>query len=336
MNDIDAPGATIPEVQHHTADVNGTTLHYVSAGTSGSPILLVHGFPETWWAFHRLIPFLAAEHRVFAVDLRGFGDSAAAAAGFTSAVAAEDLHALISELGVGPVHLAAQDIAGGSIYRLASDHPEDIRSLTATEMGLAGFGLESFGDITHGGSWHIGVLAAPGIADMLFTGREKELLGRWAFPSMSADPSSVTAADVDEFARTYGRSNGWMGAVGLYQSMLSEGAEFQARAQQKITVPALTVGGFGGPFTEETVTQIVAGPVDSVLLEGVGHYVALEAPACLAAAITAFLGKQDWRSRSEPAQHSCMTCPVTDRVPDELTFASAGEDHAGNPYHSRS
>ncbi len=293
MNTIAAPGATIPEVQHHTADVNGTTLHYVSAGTSGSPVLLVHGFPEAWWAFHRLIPLLAAEHRVFAVDLRGFGDSATAADGFTSADAAEDLHALIAQLGVGPVHLAAQDISGGTVYRLASDHPEDIRSLIATEMGLAGFGLEGFGDITHGGSWHIGALAAPGIADMLFTGREKELLGTWAFPSMSADPTSVTASDVDEFARTYGRRDGWKGAIGLYQSMLSEGADFQERAQQKLAVPALAIGAFGGPFTEGTVTQIVEGPVDSVLIEGVGHYVALEAPDRLAAAISTFLVKQD-------------------------------------------
>lgn len=293
MNTIAAQGATIPEVQHHTADVNGTTLHYVSAGTSGSPVLLVHGFPEAWWAFHRLIPLLAAEHRVFAVDLRGFGDSATAADGFTSADAAEDLHALIAQLGVGPVHLAAQDISGGTVYRLASDHPEDIRSLIATEMGLAGFGLEGFGDITHGGSWHIGALAAPGIADMLFTGREKELLGTWAFPSMSADPTSVTASDVDEFARTYGRRDGWKGAIGLYQSMLSEGADFQERAQQKLAVPALAIGAFGGPFTEGTVTQIVEGPVDSVLIEGVGHYVALEAPDRLAAAISTFLVKQD-------------------------------------------
>jgi pimeloyl-ACP methyl ester carboxylesterase len=290
---IAAHGATIPEVQHHTAAVNGTALHYVSAGSSGSPILLVHGFPESWWAFHRLIPLLAAGHRVFAVDLRGFGDSATADDDFTSADAAEDLHALIAELGVGPVHVAAQDISGGVVYRLASEHPEDVRSLIATEMGLAGFGLEGFGDITHGGSWHIGVLAAPGIADLLLTGREEEVLGTWAFPSMSADPDAVTAADIAEFARTYSRHDGWNGAVGLYRSMLSEGADFQTRAEQKLTLPALAIGGFGGPFTERTVAQVVEGPVDSILVDGVGHYVALEAPDRLAGAITAFLTQQD-------------------------------------------
>src|SRR5215472_6977422 len=49
-------GPAVPEVTHHRADVNGTTLHYVAAGTTGSPILLVHGFPETWRAFRKLIP----------------------------------------------------------------------------------------------------------------------------------------------------------------------------------------------------------------------------------------------------------------------------------------
>jgi pimeloyl-ACP methyl ester carboxylesterase len=52
-------GRTVPGITHHRAEVNGTTLHYVAAGTTGSPILLVHGFPETWWAFHKLIPLLA-------------------------------------------------------------------------------------------------------------------------------------------------------------------------------------------------------------------------------------------------------------------------------------
>src|SRR5690349_5847724 len=132
---------TIPEVRHATAAVNGTTLHYVSAGATGTPLLLVHGFPESWWAFHRAIPLLAR-------------------------------------------------------------HPQDVRSLIATEMGLAGFGLEALADVTHGGSWHIGVLAAPGIAELLLTGRERRVLGEWAFPSMTGRPGSITEDDVAEFART--------------------------------------------------------------------------------------------------------------------------------------
>src|SRR5262249_53480427 len=136
-----APGSPATAgIMHHTAAVNGTELHYVSAGTTGSPILLVHRFPESWWAFHRLIPLLAERHRVFAVDLRGFGDSRVSEDDYDSAAAAEDLHQLIACLGAGPVHLTGQDISGGTVFRLAATRPGDIASFTAIEIGLAGFG----------------------------------------------------------------------------------------------------------------------------------------------------------------------------------------------------
>lgn len=183
--------ATLPGIAHHRVDVNGTTLHYVSGGTSGSPILLVHGFPESWWAFHKLIPLLAATHRVFAVDLRGFGDSDNAPGTYDSATSAVDLHQLIAHLDVGPVHLTGQDISGATVFRLATTHPEDVRSLTAIEMGLPGFGLEALADVTHGGAWHIGVLAAAGIPELLLAGRERQFLGQYAFPSMTAVPRAV-------------------------------------------------------------------------------------------------------------------------------------------------
>src|SRR5216683_2247381 len=166
--DVTPAGPVLPGITHHRAEVNGTTLHYAAAGTSGSPVLLVHGFPETWWAFRKLIPLLAGSHRVFAVDLRGF----------------------IGQLGVGPVHLTGQDISGATVFRLATTHPQDVLSFTAIEMGLPGFGLEMLADVTHGGTWHIGVLAAPGIPEMLLAGREREFLGQFAFPAMSATPGA--------------------------------------------------------------------------------------------------------------------------------------------------
>jgi pimeloyl-ACP methyl ester carboxylesterase len=275
-------------------EVNGTRLHYVSAGTSGSAILLVHGFPETWWAFHKLIPLLAASHRVFAVDLRGFGDSDNGPGDYDSKTSAEDLHCLIRALNVGPVHLTGQDISGATVFRLAATHPEDVASLTAIEMGLAGFGLEMLADITHGGVWHIGVLAAPGIPEMLLAGREQEFLGQFAFPAMSATPGAITDADVDEFARTFSRVNGWRGAVGLYQSMLREGAELPALAKTPgLRIPVLAIGAGGGRFTLETMAKVSATEVKSVLLEGVGHYAAMEAPDRLATAIVEFVASAE-------------------------------------------
>ncbi|MCA2213011.1 alpha/beta fold hydrolase [Jidongwangia harbinensis] len=278
-------------VTHHRVEVNGTDLHYVSAGPTGSPILLVHGFPETWWTFHKLIPLLAAEHRVFAVDLRGFGDSANGPGEYDSTTAAEDLHQLIAHLGVGPVHLTGQDISGATVFRLATTHPEDVLSLTAIEMGLPGFGLEALADVTHGGAWHIGVLAAPGIPDMLLAGRECEFLGRFAFPALTAVDGAITDADIAEFARTYARPDGWRGAAGLYRSMLREGDDIRALAESPgLTVPVLAVGAGGGPFTARTMSQAASADISTVTLDGVGHYAAMEAPEALAGAITDFIG----------------------------------------------
>ena len=284
------PASTVPEVTHHRAHVNGTTLHFAAAGTTGSPILLVHGFPETWRAFRKLIPLLAAHHRVVAVDLRGFGDSDTAPGAYDSTTAAEDLHQLIAHLGVGPVHLTGQDISGATVFRLASTHPEDVLSFTAIEMGLAGFGLEMLADITHGGAWHIGVLAAPGVPEMLLAGREREFLGQYAFPSMTATPDAVTDADIDDFARTYARPGGWRGAAGLYRSMLREGPEIKALAQSPgLNVPVLAVGARGGSFTADTMSRAASADISSVQLDGTGHYAAMEAPGELAKAILGFI-----------------------------------------------
>ena len=290
-------GATTPTiagVTHHQARVNGTELHYVSAGKSGSPILLVHGFPETWWTFRKLIPLLASTHRVFAVDLRGFGDSANKPGAYDSKVASEDLHLLIDKLDVGPVHLTGQDISGATVFRLAVAHPEQVRSFTAIEMGLAGFGLEGLADVSHGGTWHIGVLAAPGIPEMLLAGREREFLGDFAFATMCATKGAIAKGDIDEFVRTYSRPNGWRGAIGLYQSMLQEGDDITALvAARKLKMPVLAIGAGGGDFTLATMRQVASGQVRSASLEGVGHFAAQEAPDQVAVALLDFISTVD-------------------------------------------
>jgi pimeloyl-ACP methyl ester carboxylesterase len=291
---VAAMSPELPGISHHRSRVNGTELHYVAAGTSGSPILLVHGFPETWWIFRKVIPLLAAKHRVFAVDLRGFGDSANAPGDHDSKILAEDLHHLIADIGVGPVHLTGQDISGATVFRLAVTHPEDVLSFTAIEMGLAGFGLEGLADVTHGGAWHIGFLAAPGIPEMLLAGREREFLGQFAFPTMCATPEAISKGDVDEFVRTYSRADGWRGAIGLYQSMLKEGAEIKALAEKPgLNLPVLAVGAGGGAFTVGTMSKVAGTQVRSVQLDGVGHYVAMEAPERLSKALLEFVTSVD-------------------------------------------
>lgn len=260
-------------VDHHRVSVNGTELHYVSAGDDGTPVLLVHGFPESWRTFHKLIPLLSGRHRVFAVDLRGFGDSATAEPDHDSATAAGDLAALIAELDVGPVHLTGQDISGPTTFRVAATRPELVRSLAAIETGLPGFGLERLADV----AWHIRALAAPDVPQRILEGRERELI---------TIVSPFTGDDLDHFVAAYARPGGFNGAAGLYRSMLAEGDAI--RALPKLTQPVLTIGGGSGDFTAAAFRQVAA-DVTEVVLDSTAHYLALEAPDQLAAALLGFL-----------------------------------------------
>lgn len=267
------------DLQHGTAEVKDAVLHYVTAGASGTPVLLVHGFPETWTAFRKLIPLLAEHHRVYAVDLRGFGDSAIADERFSSAVAADDLHALIAQLSVGPMHVVGQDLSGSLVYRLARLHPDDVLSLTVVESGLAGFGAERLADVAHGGAWYIGALAAPGVAGLLFESKARAFIGEYLYPMYGM---AVSAEDLSELGRTYGRPGGFMGAAGLYRSMLTEGDELRALATTPLTVPLVAVGSRGGAFTHSSFSPVTSQPVPAMQLDGVGHYAAQEAPQRLA------------------------------------------------------
>lgn len=294
MTTIVPAGATIPGVDHHFIDVEGMQLHYVSAGTTGSPIVLMHGWPETWWAFRKLIPLLADTHRVYALDIRGFGDSGNGDTDYGEAIAAEDLHHLVEHLAAGPVHLLCQDISGGVGFRFTATHPEDVLSFTAVESTLAGYGLEMLADVNGFGSWHVGFFGAPGIASMLLPGHERELLADWAYPMMNGTEGSVTAADLQEFIRSYSRPHAWRGTEGRYQAIFSDNGATRALAESHpITVPVLTVDGVNHHITEATFRQVTAGEVTAVRIQGVGHLIAQEAPDSLASAILDFTARVD-------------------------------------------
>lgn len=287
-------GATIPVVEHHLDDINGVPLHYVTAGDSGSPILLIHGWPETWYAFHRLIPLLAERHRVIAVDMRGFGDSGTEAETYGEATTVEDLHQLISQLGFGPTHVVCQDISGGVGFRLAADHPSDALSLTGIETTLAGFGLEMLADVLHGGSWHLAFFGTPGIASMLMPGHERDLIAGWAYPLMTGPGGGISASTIDEMVRTYSRDHGWRGTEAIYRQLFVDEGATRARVEaHPVRVPVLAVDGISHPFTESTLRQVAAGEFEAVRVEGVGHLVAQEAPEILAETLLRFAQKVD-------------------------------------------
>ena len=103
---------------HRTASVNGIQLHYVIGG-KGDPVVLLHGWPETWYSWHHVMPALAENHTVIAPDLRGLGDSSKPLTGYDGKTVAEDIHQLVTQLGFKTLFLVGHDIGTQVAYSYA-------------------------------------------------------------------------------------------------------------------------------------------------------------------------------------------------------------------------
>jgi len=95
----------------------------------------------------------------------------------------------------------------GDRVRLATTHPM-MCSVSPLLYGDSPDLVSKTGRHHHGGTWHIGVMAAPGIPEMLLAAANAKFLGQFAFPAMSATPGAITHDDIDEFVRTYSRLDG--------------------------------------------------------------------------------------------------------------------------------
>ena len=104
---------------HHMASVNGIQMHYVIGG-QGNPVVLLHGWPQTWYEWRHVMPALAENYTVIVPDLRGLGDSSKPTAGYDGNTTAEDIYQLVSQLGFNKIFLAAHDIGAQTAYSYAA------------------------------------------------------------------------------------------------------------------------------------------------------------------------------------------------------------------------
>src|SRR5437899_118807 len=118
---------------HRTVDVAGIGMHVAEAG-SGPPVLLLHGWPQHWFAWRKVAPLLAADHRVICPDLRGFGWSDAPSGAYAKAALAEDILGLLDALELERVDLIAHDWGAWIGFILCLEHPRRFAHYLALNM----------------------------------------------------------------------------------------------------------------------------------------------------------------------------------------------------------
>ena len=277
------------ELTHHSAIVNGVKLHYVMAG-SGEPVVLLHGWPQTWLEWRRVIPALADKYTVVAPDLRGFGDSDKPSGGYDKRTVAEDVFQLVEHLKLGPINLVGHDLGMMVAYAYASAHPTEVRRLVLAEAGLPGLGLEELFDTAkHPQLWHFGFFRAPdNVAEALIAGHERMFITQFIGRSIY-EPTAVSEADLDEYARKLAAPGALRGGFEHYRAFDLDAEHNRESSKTKLPMPVLAIGGelSVGPLVEEAVKPL-ARHVRGVVLRQCGHYVADEQPERLAEELSRF------------------------------------------------
>ena len=274
------------ELTHGTARVNGVRLHYVVAG-DGPPVVLLHGWPQTWYEWRHLVADLATDYTVVAPDLRGMGDSEKAAGGYDKDTVATDVRELVHHLGYDSVLLVGHDWGMPTAYAYAAQYRDEVRALAVMEAVLPGIReAEKPRPL-----WHVFFHQVRDLPERLVSGNERAYLS-WFYRELSADPAAIGSEARDEYVRCYSSPGGLRGGFEYYRAYSTDAENNRVHAETPLEMPVLALGGEHS-FGEMTVRDVeaVATDVDGEVVPGTGHWIPEERPEFLAERLGGFFDR---------------------------------------------
>jgi len=268
-----------------TAQVNETTLHFVRGGL-GPAVILLHGFPEDWYAYHRVMPLLAKQFTVVAVDLRGIGGSSATADGYDAANMAEDVHQLAEHLHLDHVYVVGHDIGGMVAYAFVRRYSETSRGVMMLDIPLPGLGpwdAVKANPIT----WHMNFQQTRDLPEQLIAGRQA------IYFRYFLDKNTFSDADVIRYAASYAAPEHLRAALEIYRAFPAN-EKFNAAQRSTIGVPLVLAPGENSPFEKlmpslaEALRAHGCANVKIEVIKNSVHYVADEQPEAVAELVTQY------------------------------------------------
>ncbi|HUO01081.1 MAG TPA: alpha/beta hydrolase [Bradyrhizobium sp.] len=283
------------KIKHGIADIEpGVRIHYVVSGQGSRTVVLLHGFPQTWWAWRHVIPKLSdAGFRVIAPDYRGAGHSSHPLSGYDKRSMAADIHQLLHKhLGLEePVALIGHDIGLMVAYAYAQAFRDEVTHLVVADAPLPGTATFERMRIDPR-VWQFSFHNVRDVPEMLIAGRERlylqAIIGARIF-----DPSAISESDLDIYASAYAAPGAMRAALEAYRAFDRDVADNQSALEQsgRLTIPVLALGGDVstlGPVMGEMMRE-VADNVSVVRVPGTAHFIAEENPVAMAEAVLSFL-----------------------------------------------
>lgn len=272
-------------LSHHHADLGDVQLHYVTAG-AGAPIVLLHGWPQTWFMWRDVIPLLAPHASVIVPDMRGLGDSSRPEAGYDKMTVARDIAALMTKLGHSAFRVVAHDWGGPVAFALAAQFPDRVLSMAIFDAPVLGDG----GPIEHHSRWHFGFHALPGLPEALTQGREDVYL-RFFYQFAGARPDAISEEAQAEYVRAYSQPGAMTAGFNYYRAVpqdIADNTTFRD-AGKWLDMPILVYGGDpntrGRGMTALDSWAQVARHVSGGVAENCGHWIPEERPDFVAAEV---------------------------------------------------
>jgi pimeloyl-ACP methyl ester carboxylesterase len=277
--------ATLPGFRNAQAEVNGVKLHFVIGG-NGSPVVLLPGWPETWWSWHKIMPELAKDHTVISLDIRGMGASDKPADGYEKKALATDVHELVKSLGYEKVDVVGHDIGSMVAFAYAANFPEATRRVAMLDVPhpdaeLAKWPLlptvGTFGDKideNHAYAWWFAFHQVKGLPEDILQGRQ-EIEQKWFFRYLMKDESKIDARDRAVYAAAYTSRDAIRAGNAWYQAFPQDIVD--DGKYSKVTAPVLALGGPGYVWLKTTLERKTT-DVKAYKIADSGHFIAEEQP----------------------------------------------------------
>ena len=285
MNQISIPPGFAP----HACVVDGVRMHYILGGRplrQAPLMLLVHGFPQNWWCWHRVMTDLGAHFTLVIPDLRGIGLSDRPAAGYTKKQLARDLHGIVSALDAGPPHVVGHDIGGMVSYAYAWQFPA--LSLAVLDVSLPGVGDwdKVAGDPL---IWHFAFHQKRDLPEALICGgRELAYISHFIY-SQAHVRGEITPQDIEEYVRAYSHPGAFRAGMEFYRAFPIDAEDNRAAGRLPGDLKVLGLGAETrwGLAVRERLSS-VSGHVQGGTVPGCGHFIPEEQPALLVRSLLDF------------------------------------------------
>jgi pimeloyl-ACP methyl ester carboxylesterase len=273
----------IDGVTHHWVRARDLEFHYAEAGSGEDVVLCLHGWPQHWYEWRHLLPALADRHRVLALDLRGFGWSQAPKDGYEKENLADDVLAVLDQLGIGRVKLVGHDWGGWIGYLLALREPERIERFLALNIAPPWVNMRAVASHL----WRFyyqQVVLAPVVGYRLHRSGfvRKILVGGSTVKEVWSDEV------LDTFADNYAEPARARAAVQMYRTFNLRETLPLARgryADARLTVPTLQLHGEDDVVIRPSMLSGYERHADDMRVEfvpGCGHFIADEKPDLVA------------------------------------------------------